>query len=380
MKKILLPVLGLTMLALGASAQEKVEITATMPEMIDGDRVMVWNAFTDKSDSVYVKNHSFAITVDVQNGGSTYILQVGIDPEKNGLGMFLVMQPGKMHIEGGNGTGFKGAKFTGDPFVSDWVEMEKATEPINALLTQLEDLRAEYNEANKLGDKEAAKNLALQIEIQGKKIKADGKQFMDTHLGSTGSAYLMNAILPGLLTNMEKISYLNKFTGRAFNNHLAKSMLLSLTGTDVQWIGRPAPDFSQPDVNGKQVSLKDFKGKYVLLDFWGSSSLETKGGMVEMKDIYERAKGKNISFVSISIDTDKDKWLQGIAEENMPWTQLADLKGDQNAVYQAFKLKKLPAKFLIDPNGIVVGMGFKEASGGGQPSKILEKSLNELVK
>lgn len=379
MKKMILPILGLTMLALSAIGQDKVEITAKMPELVNGDRVLVWNLFTKAEDSTVVKDNAFSISVDVQNGGSTYIIQAGIDPEKNGLGMFMVMQPGKMHIEGGNGTGFKGATFTGDPFVKDWFEMEKMVEPIHELVRQMDDLKADYNEANKLGDKEAAKNLAEEMRVKGKKVSDMGKQFLDTHLSSTGSAYMMNAILPNLLTNMEKIIYLNKFTGRAYDNHLAKSMLAGLAGTETQWLGKPAPDFSQPDAKGKMVSLKDFKGKYVLLDFWASWCAPCRADVPELKDVYEKMTGKNISFVSISLDSDKSKWLQALAEDNLPWTQLCDLKGDQNVASQAYKLKGVPAKFLIDPNGIIIGMGLRENSAV-PPQKMLGKYLNDLMK
>ncbi|MDR6785391.1 peroxiredoxin [Pedobacter africanus] len=379
MRKILLPVLGLTMMALGATGQDKVQITAKMPELVNGDRVLVWNAFSQAQDSTVVKDNAFSISVDVQNGGSTFILQAGLDPEKNGLGMFMVMQPGKMHIEGGNGTGFKGATFSGDAFVADWMEMEKIMEPTHELVRQMDDLTADFNEANKLGDKEAAKRLSDEIKVLATRIATNGKQFMDTHLGSTGAAYVMNAILPKMLSASEKISYLNKFTGRAYDNNLAKTMLRSLTGTEMQWIGKPAPDFSQPDTNGKMVSLKDFKGKYVLLDFWASWCGPCRGDVPELKDVYEKMKGKNISFVSISIDSDKSKWLKALAEENMPWIQLGDLKGDQNTAMLAYKVKGIPSKFLIDPNGIIIGMGLREP-GAILKDKVLEKALNQLMK
>ncbi|MNY25738.1 Thiol:disulfide interchange protein TlpA [compost metagenome] len=127
------------------------------------------------------------------------------------------------------------------------------------------------------------------------------------------------------------------------------------------------------------VSLKDFKGKYVLVDFWASWCGPCRADAPELKDVYEKMKGKNISFVSISLDSDKGKWQQALAEENMAWPQLSDLKGDQNTASLAYKVKGIPAKFLIDPNGIIIGAGFREVNSGPK-QKILEKSLNELMK
>jgi hypothetical protein len=61
----------------------------------------------------------------------------------------------------------------------------------------------------------------------------------------------------------------------------------------------------------------------------------------------------------------------------MPWQQLSDLIGEKNAAAQAFKVTAIPAKFLIDPNGKIIGAGFKD---GPQTGTVLEKFLNENLK
>ncbi|SER01640.1 TlpA family protein disulfide reductase [Pedobacter rhizosphaerae] len=376
MKKPILPLLGLMLFAFSTLAQEKLTINANMPELTDGDPVYLWNAFTKTSDSTYVKNNSFSFSVDVPNGASTFILQAGVNPEKTGLGMFMLMQTGKLNIEGGNGTGFKGAKLTGDAFVSDWLEMEKAMAPADEKLNQIQDLNADFNEARKLGDKSAADAIAKEMGELRKEVAKIGRDFLDQHPTSSASAYVLNAILPDAFSAMEKIEYLSKLSGNALNG-VSKKMLMGLTGSETPWIGKQAPDFSQPDVNGKMVSLKDFKGKYVLVDFWASWCTPCRGEAPQLKAIYEKVKDKNISFVSISLDKDKSKWTQAMLEDKMPWQQLSDLVGEQNAAAKAFNVGAVPAKFLIDPSGKVIGVGFKD---GSETGKVLEKFLNEHLK
>jgi peroxiredoxin len=375
MKKSTLPLLGLMLFALVTFAQEKLTINANMPELTDGDPVYLWNTFAGVTDSTYVKNKSFSFSVDIPNGASTFILQAGINPEKTGLGMFMLMQRGKLNIEGGNGTGFKGATITGDSFVTEWLEMEKSMVVADEKLNQIQDLMVDLNEARKLGDKEAGDAIVKQVQQLNVEVGNIGKQYVDQHPTSSASAYVINAILDKACTSMEKIACLSKLSGNALNG-VSKKMLQGLTGTETQWIGKQAPDFSQPDENGKMVSLKDFKGKYVLVDFWASWCGPCRADAPELKSVYEKMKGKNISFVSISLDSDKSKWKQALLEEKMPWQQLSDLTGQENAAAQAFKIMGIPAKFLIDPNGKVIGVAFREKDR----TPVLEKCLNELIK
>ncbi|MNK00802.1 Thiol:disulfide interchange protein TlpA [compost metagenome] len=376
MKRSILSLLGLSIFALSVSAQDKLELTAKMPELINDDVVYLWNPIDKTTDSTYVKNNSFSFTNPMKGGGSTFILQAGKNPEKTGLGMVVYLEGGKMNIVG-NGTGFKGATFSGDAFVADWIAMEKAMAESYANLDKIDALSIELAEAKKIGDESAANSIAAQITMLTQKVTASGKKWIDNHLNSGSSTYLLNAVLPNMLSREETLAYLNKFTGRA-KNQITTAMLSGLTGSRAQWIDKQAPDFSQPDAKGKVSSLADFKGKYVLVDFWASWCTPCKAEIAELKSVYEKFKDKNFTIVSISLDKDKEKWLQSITEEQMPWLQLSDLKAEQNSAVLAYKVQGIPANFLIDPTGKIVGVGFRDGTNPG--SKALENTLIRLLK
>lgn len=377
MKKSILTICSLVMGISGVFAQDRLELTAKLPELTENMIVYLWNPIDKKTDSTYVKNNSFSFSKPMNGGGSIFILQAGIYNEANGLGTMIYLEPGKINISG-TAKGFDLANLNGDAFVKDWVDMSRKMAGAEADINAADALDVSIGQATKLGDEDALKSLNAQKTLLVQKAVAAGKKYMDEHLSSGVSAYVLNATLSTVLSNEEKLSYLNKFTGNAKDNQITRMMLSSLTGSSDQWVGKYAPDFSQPDVNGKMVSLSDFKGKYVLVDFWASWCTPCLSEMDGLKSAYAKFKDKNFTIVSISLDKDKTKWLESIKNEELPWTQLSDLKGDKNDAASAYKVMGIPANFMIDPNGKIIGVAYRESNDPG--SRVVESALTRILK
>ncbi len=120
--------------------------------------------------------------------------------------------------------------------------------------------------------------------------------------------------------------------------------------------GDPSPTFNYPDQNGNNVSLDDLKGKYVYVDVWATWCGPCKKEIPFLKEMDEEYKGKNIAFVSLSIDKmeHKDKWLKMIEDEGLKGIQiLAD--NDWNSEFvTAYNIKGIPRFILIDTEGNIV--------------------------
>lgn len=119
-------------------------------------------------------------------------------------------------------------------------------------------------------------------------------------------------------------------------------------------IGSPAPDFSQNDVNGTPVTLSSFKGKYVLVDFWASWCRPCREENPNVVQNFNRFKSKNFTVLGVSLDRAKDPWIQAIADDNLAWTHVSDLKFWSNEVAQLYKINSIPKNLLIDPDGKIV--------------------------
>ena len=126
-------------------------------------------------------------------------------------------------------------------------------------------------------------------------------------------------------------------------------------------IGAMAPDFTQNDVDDKPVSLSDFRGKYVLLDFWASWCGPCRGENPHVVAAYEKYKDNNFTVLGVSLDQNgkKENWLKAIVEDKLTWTNVSDLKFWKNEAALLYGVRAIPQNFLIGPDGTILGKNLR---------------------
>ena len=122
--------------------------------------------------------------------------------------------------------------------------------------------------------------------------------------------------------------------------------------------GKNAPDFTVKDTTGKEISLSDFKGKFVVLDFWTSWCKPCREANPLWKDIYITYSNQNIEFLSISFDVKCHLWKAAVKKDNLPWPNGSNCKG-WDEISDLYGVKSVPQTFLIHPDGRILDKNFQ---------------------
>jgi peroxiredoxin len=122
--------------------------------------------------------------------------------------------------------------------------------------------------------------------------------------------------------------------------------------------GSQAPVIALPDIQGKTQSLREYRGKYVLLVFWASWSSQSCEAVKKIIPVYDEFKDKGLDLYMVSLDRSGDSWKNRMTELHVAGTQVSDLKYWDSPVVDAYKINQLPVLYLLDKEGRILNKDF----------------------
>lgn len=236
--------------------------------------------------------------------------------------------------------------------------------------TKMEALYGDYTRAKEAHDSVAVKVVETAYDSVQKAQSTFTKEYILKNGKSVVAAYL--AISNAYAYTLEDLKAINKAMDPSIaNSAYVKKLAERETILGKVEVGQPAPEFTMNDSTGKPISLSSFKGKVVLVDFWASWCGPCRAENPNVVAAYKKFNSKGFTVLGVSLDTDKGKWQDAIAKDGLTWTHVSDLIGWENAAAKQYGVMSIPANFLIDKEGKIIGSSLR--------GEDLMKKLEEVV-
>ncbi|MGV3528082.1 MAG: redoxin domain-containing protein [Flavisolibacter sp.] len=291
---------------------------------------------------------------------------------------------------------FDDARLTGSSVQAQADELKEMRAPIMARMKPLneaytkastvyaEAMKAKKNEATLTSLKEAA-NAAKDAgdELREQLGKVD-EQFMDKYPSSFVTASLLR-YAASRLSYAELEKRYSKLASDVKLSSLGKEIEEEVEALKMGSPGATAFVFASKELRGEPLSLADFRGKYVLLDFWASWCVPCRKGNPHLLSLYAKYKPQGLEIIGVSDDdSNHEAWQKAVEKDGIGvWKHvLRGLKRvdgpqyyDKSAsISDKYGIHTLPTKILVDPKGVIIG----RYGGGGENDEAMDKKLSEI--
>jgi peroxiredoxin len=274
-------------------------------------------------------------------------------------------------------------------FSSPYISNSDATKSLYTFLKRFRSsdsmLATTYNTMDTLAKQNPNDSSLIILQSKGaqelQSLSAYMKDFIKKSNSPAAIYYALSVAASKNVVNLQELDSLATQAAGRFKGHsgleamktaIAQAKSSNNTNEGASWVNKQAPNLTMNDINGKPVSITDFKGKYVLIDFWASWCGPCRKENPNVVAAYNKYKDKNFTILGVSLDQDKDSWVQAIKNDNLAWAQMSDLKQWQSAAVSTYNIEGIPFNVLIDPTGKVIAQELRGPA--------LEQKLAEVLK
>ena len=248
------------------------------------------------------------------------------------------------------------AKITGSKTQDEYKSFLDSNKP---LTEKYSGIYTDYQAARQAGDNERVTELEKQADVIQSEMTALQKNFVMNN----PSSYVTPSLLASLSYEMEATEIESIINGLDTAIAAIPQITALKERVDVMKavaIGQKAPDFTMNDVDGNPVALSSKIGaKVLLVDFWAAWCSPCRQENPNVVKVYAEFHKKGFDVFGVSLDQEKEDWVKAIADDKLTWTHVSDLQYWSNAAAKMYAVNAIPANFLLDETGTIIGRNLR---------------------
>lgn len=338
--------------ALCACQSNQYKIAGVAEGVSDGDTLFLTNDLETGApcDTIVVKDGKFTLSGEADSTALCMIYSAS----RNEINAPFFMEPGNISIRLTETPG--GSRVGGTLCNDQWQQLNDSVISIGKEINRI----AEHIYGNNLPQEEQQKGME-QIEKLNQRFANLVIKTAEKNNDNEFGYFLLTYYPEELIDNTTRGRLIKQLPADMRKRPAIIQWEKDIAKTEQTAEGATISDFKQPSVDGTEVSIMDEikKNRITIIDFWASWCGPCRQEMPNMIQLYDKYSTNGLGIVGISLDTDRDAWIQAIDQFGMKWPQMSDLKGWENAAAQQFSISSIPHTIVIDQKGKILRRGLR---------------------
>ena len=339
-------------IALVGCQSKSYKISGTAEGLADGDTLFITSDMVDgvPTDTIVVENGKFSF----EGTADSTCLSMVYSATRNEINAAFIKEPGQITIslseQPGNG------RVGGTPCNDEWQRLNDSVMVIGKEINRI----AEHIYGKVVPQEEQQKGLA-QIDKLNARFANVVITIAEKNIKNEFGYFLLTYYPEELINNEARKRLIEKLPDEMRQRPAVKQLEATISLSEKTAKGAAIPNFSQATPDGAELSIMSevAKNRITIIDFWASWCGPCRQEMPNMIALYNDYKDSGLGIVGVSLDQDKDAWVTAIKTLQLPWAQMSDLKGWDNAAAKQFNITSIPHTIVVNQKGVILERGLR---------------------